>query len=217
VDTENKRDNNKRGALATFRTLLSEELERAGACDKDDADFVDDVAKSSLQPLLAYYESPKAGERLLTALVTSLRTSTGDRTRIATMAVEALPNLTMPHDYSHQTTSATLTSTATTTSNMEALLPSIQAVDTEIRLHQTEAGANNNPFIITIARSSADGFTPDSVVEELQAAVLTMIHTMYCNCAHGAPLTPTKGQEVGQCRMNLVFDYGQWEGSSFDF
>jgi hypothetical protein len=59
-----------------------------------------------------------------------------------------------------------------------------------------------------------DGFTPECVVEELQAKVLTMIHTMYCNCQHGAPLTP-KGQ-TDSCRLNLVFDYGQWEGSSFD-
>jgi hypothetical protein len=107
--------------------------------------------------------------------------------------------LTMPHD-SHQAVS------------MEALLPSVQVAQNEIELHQHEVGTN--PFIITIARSSVDGFTPECVVEELQAKVLTMIHTMYCNCPH-APLTHN-GQTDG-CRLNLVFDYGQWEGSTFDF
>jgi hypothetical protein len=180
-------------ALSAFRKLLSEQLQRAPCKDSFD------VTKSSLQPLLKYYESPETGEHLLTALVKSLRTSAADRAQLATLAVEALPNLTMPHD-SHQAVS------------MEALLPSVQVAQNEIELHQHEVGAN--PFIITIARSSVDGFTPECVVEELQAKVLTMIHTMYCNCPH-APLTHN-GQTDG-CRLNLVFDYGQWEGSTFDF
>jgi hypothetical protein len=180
-------------ALSAFRKLLSEELQRTACKDTSD------VSKSSLQPLLKFYESPETGDHLLTALVNSLRTSAADRTQMATLAAEALPNLTMPHD-SHQAVS------------MEAILPSVKVAQSEIELHQREAGTN--PFIITIARSSVDGFTPECVVEELQAKVLTMIHTMYCNCQH-APLTPN-GQ-ADSCRLNLVFDYGQWEGSTFDF
>ena len=196
--TEDRKDPSSRNqdALSTFRKLLSEELQRTACADTFD------VSNCSLQPLLAFYESPEIGEHLLTAVLTSLRTSVAaDRTKLATLAVEALPNLTMPHD-SHQAVS------------MEAILPSIQVAQNEIELRQHEAGTNN-PFIITIARSSVDGFTPECVVEELQAKVLTMIHTMYCNCKHGAPLSP-QGQTDG-CRMNLVFDYGEWEGSSFDF
>jgi hypothetical protein len=89
---------------------------------------------------------------------------------MATLAVEALPNLTMPHD-SRQAVS------------MEAIWSSVQAVQNEIELHQHEAGTN--PFIITMARStSVAGFTPECVVEELQGNVLTMIHTIYYNCPH---------------------------------
>jgi hypothetical protein len=196
--TEDRKDPSPRDqdALSTFRKLLSEELQRTACQDTSD------VSKSSLQPLLKFYESPEIGEHLLTALLTSLRTSAAaDRTQMATLAVEALPNLTMPHD-SHQAVT------------MEAILPSVQVAQHEIELRQHEQ-AGTNPFIITIARSSVDGFTPECVVEELQAKVLTIIHTMYCNCQQGAPLTPN-GQ-TDSCRMNLLFDYGEWEGSSFDF
>lgn len=178
-------------ALSIFRKLLSEELQRTACMDTFD------VTKSSLQPLLKFYDAPETGEHLLSTLVNSLRTSAADRVQMATLAVEALPNLTMPHD-SHQAVC------------MEAILPSVQVAQNEIELHQHELVTN--PFIITIARSSVDGFTPECVVEALQAKVLTMIHTMYCNCQH-APLTP-KGQ-TDSCCLNLVFDYGQWEGSSF--
>jgi hypothetical protein len=197
--TEDRKDPSSRNQddLSAFRKLLSEELQRT-ACK----DNTFDVTKSSLHPLLKFYESPKIGEHLLKALLNSLRTSAAaDRTQLATLAVEALPNLTMPHD-SHQAVT------------MEAIVPSIQIAQKEIELHQQEAGTNK-PFIVTIARSSVDGFTPECVVEELQAKVLSMIHTMYCNCQQPPPLTP-RGQ-TDNCRLNLVFDYGEWEGSSFDF
>jgi hypothetical protein len=93
---------------------------------------------------------------------------------MATLAVEALPNLTMPHD-SHQAVS------------MEAILSSVQVAQNEIGLHRHEAGTNH-PFITATARSSVDGFTPECVVEELQAKILTVIHTIFFNCPH-APLT----------------------------
>jgi hypothetical protein len=60
---------------------------------------------------------------------------------------------------------------------MEAILPSVQVVQNESELHRHEAGTYH-PFVIIIVRSSADGITPECVVEELQAKVLTMIHTM---------------------------------------
>jgi hypothetical protein len=193
--TESRNDASPRNQddLSIFRNLLSDELQRS-ACQ---GTF--DVSMTSLQPLLQFYESSEIGEHLLTALINSLRTTASDRTQLATLAVEALPNLTMPHD-SHQAVT------------MEAILPSVQVAQNEIELRQQEE--KTNPFIITIARSSVDGFTPERVVEELQAKVLTMIHTMYCNCQHGAPLTP-QGQ-TDSCRLHLVFDYGEWEGSSFD-
>ena len=53
--------------------------------------------------------------------------------------------------------------------------------------------------MITVARSSEDGFTPAAVVDNLQKAVLEEIYDVYCNC-----------------KINVVLDYGEYEGSSID-
>ena len=55
------------------------------------------------------------------------------------------------------------------------------------------------PCMITVARSSEDGFTPAAVVDNLQKAVLEEIYDVYCNC-----------------KINVVLDYGEYEGSSID-
>ena len=68
---------------------------------------------------------------------------------------------------------------------------------------------DNPPFLITIARSTADGFTPIEVVEPLQADVLRWVHAEYCGCGR-SKLEPGI---VSGCCLNVCFDYGRWEGS----
>jgi hypothetical protein len=58
------------------------------------------------------------------------------------------------------------------------------------------------PFMVTIARSSVDGFTPDHLVQPLQDAVLREIHELFCGYT--------------TCRCSLVLDYGENEGSEID-
>lgn len=64
-----------------------------------------------------------------------------------------------------------------------------------------------HPMIITVARSSDDGYTPSYVVENLQNAVLHEIHSVYCGCSE---------QGTGDCAIRLTLDYGLNEGSSLE-
>jgi len=209
--------------LATFRQLLSQELQRASNEISATAAAASYEFDHYFKPLLVYYESPELGQQLLQSLFTCLKaTSVADPARLTALAVEALPNLTMPHDSSHcQQAAATA---------MEAIQPSLQAVRDRIwyeqqqRKRQGPQGPPTDPFLITICRSSLDGFTPASVVEDLQTSVLQMIHDLYCGC--GCPLTaPFQPEDRAirvdtgggsSCRINLVFDYGPWEGSEFE-
>lgn len=177
-------------ALATFRQLLLQVLHStATSPDEKDAPI-----KSAL---VEYYEPPELGKRLVNDLIASLDASAENRVRLTSLAVEALPNLTMPHD--------------TTKTTMGAIRPSLLAVREAIVREQQQT--KTDPFIITIARSSVDGFTPAGVVEELQNELLKMIHDVHCTCPH-APLKPNDCTDG--CRLNLIFDYGEWEGSTLD-
>jgi len=63
------------------------------------------------------------------------------------------------------------------------------------------------PMLITMARSTDDGYTPNNIVEHLQRMVLDKIHSIYCGCAC------SNGKD---CKLNVVLDYGEFEGSSLE-
>lgn len=68
-------------------------------------------------------------------------------------------------------------------------------------MKETATVSSSFPFLITIARSTRDGFTPASVVEKLQDRLLATLERLY-------------GTSLG-CALKIVRDYGEWEGSSF--
>jgi hypothetical protein len=70
-----------------------------------------------------------------------------------------------------------------------------------------ELDFNEHPLLITIARSSDDGYTPSWVVERLQDAVLNEIHDAYCGCVC---------RESDKCEIRITLDYGLNEGSSLE-
>jgi hypothetical protein len=73
----------------------------------------------------------------------------------------------------------------------------------------------NPPFLVTIARSANDGFTPMDHVEQLQVKILKKVHSLLCGCVTNMDWSDPQyftGNE--SCRVNLIFDYGQWEGST---
>lgn len=72
--------------------------------------------------------------------------------------------------------------------------------------HFSQHLPNTCPFFISIARSSMEGFTPASETERLQESVLDVVHKKYCDC--DAPM------DKNRCKLQLLRDYGEWEGST---
>ena len=121
-----------------------------------------------------------------------------DRKTLVQLAIEAIPNLTMPH------------SSADPDDQSSSIEQRLQCFQTCVREWRHDL-----PFIITIARSANDGFTPKSVVEELQTSVLKEIHERYCGCdgLNLSSLSENGYWTDVACRLHVVFDDGKWEGS----
>jgi hypothetical protein len=151
------------------------------------------------------------------------------------MAVEALPNLSMPHglnslhsknNWEWDTINHLLNGFASALnmgySNGNNTQPG-ESNQTTSCLAQVFEGP---PFMITIARSASDGFTPCHLADKLQTRILQCIHDRYCSCSN-PQFSPSKferkdGEEVSSfahwnhkdCRLHVLYDYGEWEGSS---
>lgn len=179
--------------LARFRTLFQHLLREKN--------------ESSITALLLFYESQNEARQLLENLVDSLSNTSADRTHLSVMAMEALPNLCMPHD--------------SKSSENDIVLEVKQRVESMSRKIQQTKKESGDPFIVTIARSTLDGFTPSFIVEQLQDEVLTSVHNTFCGCdlldrQKGETLRPESFASREECRMTVIFDYGEREGATFD-
>lgn len=109
---------------------------------------------------------------------------------------DALPHLSMPHSHN------------TLQDEREILLDVERVCDGALScLNKDDSG----PFLVTMARSTEDGFTPGYLVSRIQNRVLEELHSRFCNCGK-APLFPEENRS--DCRIELTFDYGKWEGST---
>jgi UPF0489 domain len=184
--------------LSNFRRLLTGVLE---SCAKADSGT---VHHPSTTELLSYYETPTTATQLIEAVRASLLSheSSEERETLISMAVEAIPNLIMPHNIIEGMEGLKL----------DAIQDRLCCLRREIR-HRCPT----EPFVVTIARSTDDGFTPKSMVEELQVAVLQEIHERYCGCAapNLQPCAESETAHLTDCRLHVIFDYGPWEGSTF--
>jgi UPF0489 domain len=128
------------------------------------------------------------------------------------LLVQAIPHVSMPH-MAHDGEQMSLTCRA-----VQARLQQFQ--DALDRYWHTEENTTKtavvaSPFIITVARSVVDGFTPPIVVEELQAWVVNELHDRFCGCGR-VPTTPIVasssssggGDDDTSCRLRIVHDYG---------
>jgi len=107
--------------------------------------------------------------------------------KLREMTVDALPYLSMPHNFQ---------------------LPSLDVIEESVNLAIREIQTiKNRPFLITIARSSDDGFCPQSLVDKLQSYLLEKLHALYCgdDC-------PNRNR----CKLRIIRDYGEWEGSTLE-
>lgn len=70
------------------------------------------------------------------------------------------------------------------------------------------ADANRLPLLITVARSSQDGFTPNAIVHDLQEAVLQYLHDAFCSCGRRMTDEQLSNTTVtNNCLVNIVHDY----------
>jgi hypothetical protein len=102
------------------------------------------------------------------------------------MTLEALPHMDMPHEHK---------------------LPSFPEIQKRIQevMAELQQYKSRPPFLVTIARSTNDGFCPASLVEQIEEDLLQRLHEHYCGC---------NGKIC--CTLRVVKDYGNWEGSTFE-
>eukprot|EP00797_Seminavis_robusta_P009508 Sro168_g074780.1 Inherit from euNOG: chromosome 5 open reading frame 22 (177) ;mRNA; r:38011-38541 len=161
------------------------------------------------------------------------------------MTQQTLPNLMMPHhtatccDDEAKVSGDRVGKTGTMATGpftMDKIRPALEQVQHTIDRHMHSSASNQDcmaqdanlprcpPFIITMARSSADGFTPAQVVDKLQGEILQFVHTLYCGCPRkidNLNNTITQQQQQQQdgsmekCQFRFVLDYGIHEGSCF--
>lgn len=149
-----------------------------------------------LHTLSRYYSSPENGRNHLENLKHLLYSYGRDtRKNLCQQIEEAIPNIGMPHS-----------------NNADA----VQERERSLLLFQSGlkslVGA---PFLITVARSAQDGFTPLQQVEFLQRQVLQAIHDKFCGCSN--PRLHPDLPLPHSCKLRVTFDYGSWEGSQLDF
>lgn len=152
-------------------------------------------------PLFSFYDTPTNAFRVVEAIQSALlaRAMQDDREKLIRMAVEAIPNLTMPHS-----------AVGDDDSDRDSIDGRLTHLRREIRRRCTA-----DPFIITVARSTDDGFTPAAVAHELQETVLRDIHHRFCGCpTPNISMLAGPGVAGGACRLDVIFDYGRWEGST---
>ena len=126
--------------------------------------------------LIPFYDNVQIAFELLDTLQNALNDINGtleECKEMIDMSIEALPYMTMPHS-SHVGWGEV----------EESLIEErLLHMRKEILLYSGSMSQSDHfPFIITIARSAEDGFTPRHVVDYLQDRVLNEIHSIYCGC-----------------------------------
>ncbi len=148
------------------------------------------TSSSALREISKYFETAEEARELILQLIHEINDESGDRTALLKMVVEAIPNWSMPHDKS--------------SAAREEMDISLGLVEAHIQRHVAEKG---NPFMVTMARSTLDGFCPPKVVEWLQEKVLDILRRQICRDYNN----PNANGDTSP--LLIVRDYGEWEGS----
>ena len=114
--------------------------------------------------------------------------------------IKSLPYMTLPHNHSPPTLTSLFDSVRDVMSYVNAVLTSNKSY----------------PFIITIARSSRDGFVPSTIVDNLQCEILRSIHNLICTevALSNEDLIPNSPLFTccPNCKCEIIYDYGDYEG-----
>jgi hypothetical protein len=167
--------------LLQFRQLLKEILSIREGSARTTSLLIEEIS--------GYYESIEQATTLILEFKEQLFQTRNDK--LLSLVLEAIPYWNMPH--------------AMDSVDAERISDSIARVEAALgKNHDGEA-----PFLITIARSTDDGFTPASVVEAIQERVIEMLHRVFCASANNCT------KESTTSRLYILRDYGEWEGSTF--
>ena len=169
-----------------LRLHLAGECGKEGGCDENKYELCQ--GKGQFDDFYGLYASKDEGKALVKELVAALDEST-DPHALALGAMDALPSLSLPR------------SSESGVDTVSDALERVRHVK-ECLLAGT-IGYKHRPLIVTVARSSEDGFTPKHAVDRLQATIIEMVNEVYCAPRGGVP-----------CRCVTVFDYGESEGST---
>lgn len=139
----------------------------------------------NVDEIVPFYPSTQQGRELWMSAFRYLPATRIDRVTCLRMSFELVPNLSMPHD------APTLLT--------RSFIPEFDRIKKQLK----EECGSKRPLLVTIARSSTDGFTPSDVVDALQEHTLGVIHEIYCGCS---------GFHGEGCKVCVTRDYGEWEG-----
>jgi UPF0489 domain len=201
-----------------FRHLLTKLLRSFGNISPQLQ--VDIPVSEIINSLIPYYKNREITETYVKGLQSSLCAIdiTQGRTNLIDMAIEALPYLTMPHmslmnenDERHETIQERI------------CFMRHEIVEYKKNINKTGTSTtSNDPYIITIARSADDGFTPHCIADKLQDMVLYELHSIFCGCDYdrvqmskqaSSPYKKNQSNphqlsgQVLDCRLNVTSDY----------
>jgi len=142
------------------------------------------IEKDQGEQLYQYFEKDGSWGEAISQL---LRTAENPE-QLIQMTMDALPHMDMPHEHE---------------------LPSFPEIQQRIQEVMLELQQFNSrpPFLVTIARSTNDGFCPPSLVEQIEEDLLQRLHQHYCGVACN---------DKTSCKLRVVKDYGNWEGSTLE-
>jgi UPF0489 domain len=187
----------------------------------DDSDFASEEPKTRnvvRKELLTFYDShgPSLLDHIEQLLLSDMNGSVRDDA--IRLLVQAIPHVSMPHTVHDDDDDDAVSMTSRA---VQARLQQFQDALERYWCREEDARktAGASPFIITVARSAVDGFTPLTVVEDLQAWVLNELHDRFCGCARAPTTTPfvsmsdDDDDDEASCRLRIVHDYGLWAES----
>ena len=200
--------------LATmfFQNVTIRFVESSSSMNPNHDIFLDEHQYNDLYNL---YSQPSIGKEIWDDLTGTLLEWSNDKPideirNLCGMIVNALPSISLPHPAEYASFEGHNGSCLMTLPT--ELLSRVKLFGDDLKHRRWEQCYNHlssisndgkhlhpYPSIVTIARSSEDGFTPPNIIDALQEAVLNEIDNVF-----------------GACKLNVVLDFGEHEGSTLE-
>lgn len=159
----------------------------------------DEVPSSRVACFLTFYDAEETARHFcetIQKLIAAHSDNPPLQDLLIKRSVESIPYLTMPHNHGMDR--------YINVEENEAFQTRLSIFKSELRVFKN--AMKRDPFIITIARSMNDGFTPRQLVDDIQSAVLHEIHECFCGCALTNMESNIYTGSKGDCHLKLVFD-----------